>query len=307
MSSKIKHHVFFRVFLILFFGVQFLTHSNALPCWGYAKIAETAAVSLDAKNLLLKQICQHISNVTGYEILFNEQFIDEPITIKMENVTLIDALKRIVKKLGIKNFAIVTDEVNHSLEIYTFDGEYSGTIATIKNRGDVSVSPPSQSGLPDLTLAEVNAIKQEEHSWKQKNPHKDKIVTPRSWDGKPGFTLDELEDIFEKSQQKHKNLSKDAIVTPPSKAGKPGLTRGELEALLKKNRQKQDNLPKDAILTPPSKSGEPGLTRAELEVILEKNRQKQKNLPKDAFVMPPAAQEGKGTTSGELETSQRTK
>ena len=304
MSSKIKHHVFFRVFFILFFGVPFLTHSTALPCWGNAKISEAAAISLDAKNLPLKQICQHISNMTGYEIFFNEQLIDEPITIKMENVTLIDALKKIMKKLGIKNLAIVTDEANHSLKIYTFDGEYSGTIATIKNRGDVSVSSPSQSGLPGLTPAEVDAIKQEEHSRKQKNLHKDKIVTPPSWDGKPGLSLDQLKYIFEKSQQKQKNLSMDAIVTPPLKAGKPGLTRGQLEALLEKNRQKQKNLPTGAIVTPPSKSGEPGLSHAELEVILEKNRQKQKNLPKDAFVMPPAAMEGQGTTSGELETLQ---
>jgi hypothetical protein len=303
MSSKSKRHVFFRVFFILFFGVLFLAHSNVPTCWGYTKISDAAAITLDAKNLPLILICQHISNMTGYEIIFKEQLIDEPLTIKMENVTLIEALKKITKKLGIKNLAIVTDEVNHSLKIYTFDGEYSGSIATIKNIGDVSVSPPPQSDLPALNLAEVDAIKQEEHSRKHKKPHKDKIVTPPSWDGKPGLTRAELEAILEKSQQEQKNLSNDAIVTPPSKAGKPGLTRAELEVISEKNRQEQKNISKDAIVTPPSKFGEPGLTRAELEAILEKNEQIKKNLPKDAFVMPQAAMEGQGTTGDNLETS----
>ena len=294
MRRSIEYIDIFRVFFALSLAIFILPHI-VTPCWGYSKEQESATISLNAENLPLGKICDQINKKTGYNILFDERYIKETITIKLENVTLSDGVKRIMQKLGIKSYAIVTDEVNHALEIYTYGNDFSGRVATINGRGEAVVTPPSNSGLPGLTLAELKAIQAENYQ-NSKNVPPNMIVTPPSSSGEPGLTRDELEAILESNQRKQMNRPKDMVVTPPSSSGEPGLTRSQLEAILENNKQRQTNLPKDTVVTPPSPSGEPGLTRAQLEALLESNKKKMGH-PNSKETVPPAFNGQSGKTN----------
>ncbi|MFC1813815.1 hypothetical protein ACFL03_14110 [Thermodesulfobacteriota bacterium] len=307
MRINNRLHISFRVFLIFFLGILISASFNTLPCWGSEKALEPAVISLDVKNMPLKKVCDQILNATGYEIIFNKKWINEPITIKLNNVALTEGLKRIIQKLGIKNHAIVAEEVNHTLQIYTFDGQLLAqvrqdySIRGVQNNGgnidpdEMIVTPPSVSG-QGLTRGELEALLEAN---KSRTLSEDDIITPLSASGK-GLTRGELKALIESNKQK--TLSKDDIVTPPSASGR-GLTRAELEALMEADRQR--GISADEIVTP-SAPGSPGLNRGELVALLEANRQRQQNLSKDTVITPPTTNGGRGLTLGELEAIKET-
>jgi hypothetical protein len=88
---------------------------------------EKAFLSIRADNETLRKVLKKISTASGYEIRFNTQLADEKIHIQMDNVTLNEALTRVLKPY---NHMSLWDDANHIITLLIFQ----------KNRPPVTLS-----------------------------------------------------------------------------------------------------------------------------------------------------------------------
>jgi hypothetical protein len=293
--------------ILLILGLVDIILGNVtdLPSWGSEKVSKSPLISLEVNNLPLKEFFKEISNQTGYQILFDfdEQSENARITVKWDNQSLIQGMREITKKTGIKNFVIVTDNENRTLKVFNFGRGLSpqtvplvnsdGTgltlqelkavherqkqeIKMMKNNPDEIVIPP-EGGHPGVTRRELQALHERQKKEIELSANdSDAIAIPAS-DGQPGLTNRQLQDLHERQKNTIKNMKNnlDEIVIPPEGGGHPGVTRRQLQALHERQKKEIElsaNNP-DAIAVPAS-DGHPALTKQELQDL--HNQQKHK-------------------------------
>ena len=252
----------FPVVLYLLFLMGTVTISfYAQRCGASVTCPESPVLSLDVKNMPLKEIFKEILNTTGYQILFDNKWENERITVKLDNEPLVQCLKKILKNAGIENYSLV--EKNRTLRVYTFGCKFLDHIAS-------NISP-NGTGLTELELKALHERQMREIKMRANDP--DEILVPSS-DGRPGLTRQEMKALHERQMREIKMRANDpdAIVIPPE-GGHPGVTRRELQVLQERQMREikmRANDP-DEILVPPS-DGQPGVTRRELKALHEKQK-----------------------------------
>lgn len=73
--------------------------------------------SIQAVNEPLREVLNKISKASGYEIRFNTQFSDDKISMQLKNVTLKEALARVLKSY---NHLSVWDDKKHIVKLLIF-------------------------------------------------------------------------------------------------------------------------------------------------------------------------------------------
>jgi hypothetical protein len=102
---------------ILISTIIFLSSVNL--GWGAANgetfTRDASKFSYHFKHEPLQDVCKTISRKTGYEIKFNDNFANLPITAAFEETTAFGALKKVLRN---HNHSLVINEEKHSIEVY---------------------------------------------------------------------------------------------------------------------------------------------------------------------------------------------
>ena len=263
-SSQIKSYKSRSVCIFILCLLLFIGAFDIHPTQCYASIGVTIDVSfsLDVERLPLKKACEIILKETDYKIIFEPKWHNTVITLKLDNVTLSDGIKRIIKITGITNYALVQN--SNEIRILSFDINTDKKNSPKELNADsmLDTSSSTDAGI-SLTLADMQVLKKNSEEDLNNIPQ-NRIVTPPSSSGE-GLTLEELEALKQANKERMENIPKNTVTTPPSSSGE-GLTLGEFEALKRTNKQNMESISKDMIVTPPSASGK-GLTIEELEAL----------------------------------------
>ncbi|UCF90645.1 MAG: hypothetical protein JSW39_20475 [Desulfobacterales bacterium] len=95
----------------------------AQPSSGADTPAEEPRISLDVKDESLRRVLDRIGNHSGYRILFDDEWENFPITLKLNNETLEDALSRV---MGSLNHAVVWNEVEKKISVIIYGQAKTG-------------------------------------------------------------------------------------------------------------------------------------------------------------------------------------
>jgi hypothetical protein len=96
--------------LLAIFLAQQILHTSTI-----AEMAtNTPLTSIEAEDVILKDVLEKIAKDTGYRFLIAEELTKMPITVKFINESLDRALWRLLKGL---NFTIVWDEIEKKISI----------------------------------------------------------------------------------------------------------------------------------------------------------------------------------------------
>jgi type II secretory pathway component GspD/PulD (secretin) len=78
---------------------------------------EEEIFSIRAANEPLREVIKKISEASGYEIRFNTQLADERVSLQLDNVTLNEALARVLQAY---NHMSLWDDANHMITLLIF-------------------------------------------------------------------------------------------------------------------------------------------------------------------------------------------
>jgi type II secretory pathway component GspD/PulD (secretin) len=165
-----------QIFLLLCFGVMIWINSTVVPCWGVDVGSKSPVFSLDSKDEPLSKVIEKISRATGYEITISEEWEDELITAKLDNVPLMRALREIIRKTGIKSYALI--EENGMLQVFIFDGKFPSQLqhgTRIEMDRDEIVIGPAASH-PGVTRWELQALQERQIRELERAKDPDEIV-----------------------------------------------------------------------------------------------------------------------------------
>jgi hypothetical protein len=238
MESK-KQHLSPLIILTLTFLLETTTiNLLPLPCWAANKELKTGTFSLHVKDKPLREVLDKISMRTGYGFTVDERWQSLPVTAQLEDVTVEEGLKRLLKGL------------NHSLVIE--DAEKKISIKILNRSHNIQAS--EQAALPNFPQTQLDPG--------------DIEVAPPEKPGEKGLTLRELDAIIAKQKEIDPG---DIEVIPPEKPGEKGITQRELDAIIAKQKKID---PGDIEVAPPENPGERGLTQRELDAIIAAQKDK---------------------------------
>lgn len=141
----------------------------ALGGVGRADSISNHRISMTLRNQSMTDVFQKLSNVSGFEIVYNDALKNQRVTVHLENVTIENALHKILLHL---NHTIVYEE-NKTIQIEVYGGGIPGSgssgtsvARTIPRRatGNVSqqgVMPGQESGSPRVLSADEQYIEDE--------------------------------------------------------------------------------------------------------------------------------------------------
>ena len=112
-STRSQAGILILQFLIPGFLIWFPIH----PSLAAQELPDEAVFSIRAANEPLRAVLKKISKAAGYEIRFNTQLSDEKISIQLYNVTLNEALARVLQAY---NHMSLWDEANHIITLLIF-------------------------------------------------------------------------------------------------------------------------------------------------------------------------------------------
>ena len=95
--------------ILILFSIQPSLAAEGLP--------EEDVFSIRAVNEPLRKVLKKISVASGYEIRFNTQLADERVSIQLDNVTLNEALARVLQAY---NYMSLWDDANHIITLLIF-------------------------------------------------------------------------------------------------------------------------------------------------------------------------------------------
>lgn len=82
--------------------------------------SEEGVFSIRAANEPLREVLKKISKASGYEIRFNTQFADDRVSIQLDNVTLNEAIARVLKAY---NHLSLWDDTNKEIKLLIFKND----------------------------------------------------------------------------------------------------------------------------------------------------------------------------------------
>ena len=101
------------VFVIPGFLIWFLNHQSLAA----ESKPEKAFFSIRADNEPLREVLKKISKASGYEIRFNTQLSNERVSLQLDNVTLNEALARVLQAY---NHMSLWDDTNYIITLLIF-------------------------------------------------------------------------------------------------------------------------------------------------------------------------------------------
>ena len=103
-----------------------------LPCPGLGIGSSEPVFSVTSNNEPLYKVLSKISGATGYQITITKSWENKPITADIQNSTLEEGIRKIIRSLGEPSNAIVRNDRVKKIEIRIFDtssGYSSGKMA----------------------------------------------------------------------------------------------------------------------------------------------------------------------------------
>jgi type II secretory pathway component GspD/PulD (secretin) len=122
-STRRQTGILILLFLIPGFLIWFPIH----PPLAAEGQPEEDIFSIRAANEPLREVLKKISKASGYEIRFNTQLADERVSIQLDNMTLNEALARVLQAY---NHMSLWDDANYIITLFIFK----------KNRPPVTLS-----------------------------------------------------------------------------------------------------------------------------------------------------------------------
>lgn len=220
----------YKVLIVIFLSVIPLTGVATVPFHDFGRY------SSEHKNESLQVVIQNLSLFFGKEIRVNDAWLKWPVTIQLQNVTLHQAINRILSKtnysvtysndgrIQIKIEGLASDtfhkphisamDVEGLIEVVpgTSADEYRFIVAQqdIIDPKDIEVVPPEEPGGKGLTQREIDAIKTNQVPV---DPMKIEIVPPDEPNART-TTYEEYQSIKNKMKEPSQSLIEDV---PPEK------------------------------------------------------------------------------------------
>lgn len=128
------------------------THLATDGCWGSQKAAAAPAISLDTNNEPLRGVLEKIYKTTGWQVKAPDKWLDRPVSQTLNNVTLEEGLRAVLKNAGMENLLLLYDE--NTRVVTLFDTESPQSQAARRPAAQTTIQPPfvSTSGEPDPIL-----------------------------------------------------------------------------------------------------------------------------------------------------------
>jgi hypothetical protein len=225
-----------QFFLRMGVGVIFICICFDVSCLEANSSDDKALFSLMIKNQPLVEVCQKLSNKSGYLIIIDKEWEKLPITVSLKNLTLQQSLTRILKSRHL-NYAIISDDKEKIISIVVRDKSISMpdsneiTSGAVNNEStlqearisadDIEAVPPDESGKRSITEGELKSLKQ---SQEKVDPLDLEVVPPDNPD-EDGITKRQLQEI-KNNQEQINPLDIEAV--PPDESGNTLITEGEL-------------------------------------------------------------------------------
>jgi len=112
-STRNQTGILILFFLIPGFLIWFPDHQSLAA----ESKPEKAFFSIRADNEPLREVFKKISEASGYEIRFNTQLADERVSLQLDNVTLSEALARVLQA---HNHMSLWDDANYIITLFIF-------------------------------------------------------------------------------------------------------------------------------------------------------------------------------------------
>jgi len=93
-----------------------------LPCFGMGIGYSEPVFSVTSTNEPIHQVLEKISKATGYQITITKGWEQKSITADINNLTLEEGMKKIIRSMGEPSNAIVRNDREKKIEIRIFDG-----------------------------------------------------------------------------------------------------------------------------------------------------------------------------------------
>jgi hypothetical protein len=123
-----------RAFFVVFFAGSLSVALPATPCRGSDRASADPTITLDVQNEPLRSVLEKISKTTRWKIKAPDRWMDKPITQTLNNVTLEEGLRFILKDAGVENLLLTYDENRKTITVYD----------TEIQRGQSADRPPTQ-------------------------------------------------------------------------------------------------------------------------------------------------------------------
>ncbi|MGD9817862.1 MAG: hypothetical protein AB7V04_04085 [Desulfomonilaceae bacterium] len=251
------------VILLVFLIAQFSIHVSL--CYPKEDEKHSFLLSVEANNEPLKGVLARVSKASGYAISINEEAEALPITVKLEKLTIYDAIKRIIEALNSPGYTLQVTQRKITITIVSrkLDSAPSPTLSAEKttssqahseNPGDIEAIPPTADGGRAITLSELKASESKEEP---SSPQTEAL--PPTEPAGAGMQLWELQT---EGTTQDGDPSVEAI---PATKSQNAITLGELQAM-SDNTHDTDPFTTEAI--PPTEPEGDGMTLGELHAVL---------------------------------------
>jgi hypothetical protein len=255
--------------------------AKAVPAPAPASAEEAASrlVSIDAKNMPLRDILARVREQTGYTVVIDERHANTPLTLRLSRVDVEAAVRRLARKLSLDNYALVLDAPGKTITLRPVGAKKpepvpAGNQPPLPDEGAVAKLPET-----DVDPLDVEIL--------PPGPGQERGVTQRDIDAarEAAGQIDPL----------------DVEVIPPMPGQERGITQRDIEAA-REAASKVD--PLDVEVIPPTPGQERGMTLREVEAARDASSQ---NIdPLDVEVLPPGPGQERGTTLRELQNPPQT-
>lgn len=225
---------------LVFFGWLFLNGPMGSSCWSSQLKPEEKKFSLHVKDKPLREVVEQMAEATGCEIIVNSEGAGFPVTVDLDDVTLHEGLKNLIKSLENPNYAMIVHEGGEKIEIAILHSSSSG-------QGESSTEEEWQTDnaeheFPTEYPAAIPALQQEEI-----NPADLEVIPPET-PGERGVTEQEIK---ESQRLQEETDPQDVEIIPPEHPGERGITEGEIKE--SQNFQEETTF-QDSEATPPEDS-----------------------------------------------------
>jgi len=180
MRSKINSRFFVVLSILCLMGLITVSF-DAIPCQASVKGSEPPVFSLNVENVPVWKVFEDITKITGYEIILNNRWKDQSVTLGMTDVTLLEALKRILRSLNLSNYSLIIDEKYYTVKVYIFSSVYPTTPSYSSEnlrRAEKNLEGDFNDGIPPSPPRSQWGVNKPAQSSNFKNREMKKINTP---------------------------------------------------------------------------------------------------------------------------------
>lgn len=183
-----------RVFILLCLCVIFFVSILPVPLPGIATGYAEPRFSISSKNEPLQNTLVKISDATGYQIEITKGWKNKPLTADLNQVSLEEGMKAIIRGLGRPNYVMIVDDRKKKVEIRIIDDSSTGkkedNATDIITKTDVrDRRPPSEDemggSIPDRESMEMERERQQEEMAERELRHREMLMEMERRQGAP--------------------------------------------------------------------------------------------------------------------------